>query len=497
MSNNQSGILGQPPPYLPPPPPSYNPPPYNPNGNNFQSTSNNHKQQNFHGFQHTRSRLSIPFEPETTANRPIFFWDDATRSYVIPQSGRDSTPYGYLCVFGKINFDHLSLLWRNREACLSYLDSTGLENVPRHRDSDGSTFSNQHIFGNKKGQIAPKKPEPNEQDRVVSILKSLGIALPSPQETPSEDDKVKTALITTLKGLGFSLPNNSAPKDPKDERIAELESKLKTLSKPIDPKDKKIAELEALINNKKKKSEKTEKTPVEKKLAETVANQEDTIRQLQELLEAKESSWNETETESIDDNRRSKKVRSFPTSDTVVNQARARKIADLKAQLAAAQEDDDIAERNDKASKTSRALNLETPRQKSYSAPTTPFGRGRGRARPSTRSPARTTRSPVRTPQSIVTVEEAEEEEEEEGEIELEEGCLDLVTDIEANAENEETRMRTNTFISKFKDLENHHIIAFFTHYNIPNPNLATKSLRSQSNLSKTVLVLQSKNLLM
>ena len=484
MSNPQSGILGQipnPPPYLPPPP--YIPPPYIPSGNNFQSTSNNqHKQQSFHSFQHTRSRLSIPFEPETTANRPIFFWDDSTRSYVIPQSGRDSTPYGYLCVFGKINFEHLSLLWQNREACLNFLDSSGLEKVPRHRDSDGSTFSNQHIFGNKKGQSAPRKPEPNEQDRVVGILKSLGIALPSPQETPSEDDKVKAALISTLKGLGFSLPDNSAPKDPKDEKIAALESKLKALSKPIDPKDKKIAELEALIN-KKKKAERPEPSTVEKKLNDTISNQEDTIRQLQSLLEARDSNWNDTDIEEVeDDNRRSKKVRSIQTGNAVSNQARAKKIAELKKQLEAAQEaEDDIADISEKASKTSRALNLDTPRR-SPSASPSPFGRGRGRARPSTRSPARST--------PII-------EEEEEVQSESEEGCLDLIQDLEANAENVDTRMLTSTFLRKLRDLDDNNIIAFFTHYKIPHVNLAKKYLRSQSNQNKTTLVLQSKDLLM
>ena len=106
---------------------------------------------------------------------------------------------------------------------------------------------------------------------------------------------------------------------------------------------------------------KARKIAGDKKQAETIANQEDTIRQLQELLDSRDSnSWNETDIEDSDDNRRPKKVRSNPTGNAAYSQARAKKIADLKKQLEVAEEDD-IAENTEIASAAPIALSTFKP----------------------------------------------------------------------------------------------------------------------------------------
>ena len=103
--------------------------------NNQQQTGQQQQQQRQTGH-HQRAQLRIPFEPTTTQNTPIFFWDSASNQYVIPTSGRNTTPYGYLTVFGATAFKHLEALWKHREVLLEHLENEKLEtNLPKFGNS--------------------------------------------------------------------------------------------------------------------------------------------------------------------------------------------------------------------------------------------------------------------------------------------------------------------------------------------------------------------------
>ena len=114
QGHNNNSILGTNPNSIP-----------NPNLPNRPPTTN--------GNTDIRSRFRLPFEPTTTSTLPIYFFDSQLQQFVIPTTGRDQNPYGYLTVFGATTFKHLEILWKHKTECLKFIEERGLEtNIPRY-----------------------------------------------------------------------------------------------------------------------------------------------------------------------------------------------------------------------------------------------------------------------------------------------------------------------------------------------------------------------------
>jgi hypothetical protein len=259
MYHGQQGVL--------PHPPQHQPQHQLQNGSFNQQQqhnqySHNNQQQSRQQFQqrptgqHQRAQLRIPFEPATTQNTPIFFWDSATNQYVIPTSGRNTTPYGYLIVFGATNLRHLEALWKHREVLLEHLDTEGLEtNLPKFGNSGYSSQLDRNSNNKKASSSTPSSTSASnsEKEKLSKLLEDLGFKSLQPVQ-PSATDTLKSNIVEALQSLGYqpetskrpALPSNA---DPLDIKIRELEDQLESrnATKSEDPRAAKIAELTALL----------------------------------------------------------------------------------------------------------------------------------------------------------------------------------------------------------------------------------------------------------
>jgi len=268
--NRNAGILGQPPnqQYHQVHQVQHNQVQQLPNHPNFvqQQQPSHHQAPTQH---RNAGHFRTPFEPFLFSSHPIHFWDNNSSSFVQPTSSRGQTPHGALLVYGGVTFQHLQILWKNRNACLEFLEDNKIEtNIPTYgnprtannnSNSDNTTsgrFTN-NIKSNQQQQSQPQGPDISEKERVISLLTSLGLSIPQQTVEPTEEDKLKEKLCGVLKGLGFNIPDPTPPpkEDLIDVRIRELETALneqiKEKEKAADPRQRKLAELEALLSKNK------------------------------------------------------------------------------------------------------------------------------------------------------------------------------------------------------------------------------------------------------
>ena len=152
---------------------------------NAPNTGNNNTSVN-NGNTAIRSRFRLPFEPTTTSSLPIYFFDSQLQQFVIPTTGRDQNPYGYLTVFGATTFKHLEILWKHRTECLEFIEERGLEkDIPRYGGS--KTFEQS---SRRDGSTTTASTSSSEKEKLTGLLASLGFKSQLPPQ-PTEEDKLK------------------------------------------------------------------------------------------------------------------------------------------------------------------------------------------------------------------------------------------------------------------------------------------------------------------
>ena len=160
--NRNAGILGQ------PPHQQYHQPqnqqlPNHPNFVQQQQPSTIHQAPTQH---RNIGQFRAPFEPFLFSSHPIHFWDNNSSSFVQPTSSRGQTPHGALLVYGGVTFQHLQILWKNRNACLEFLEDNKIEtNIPTYgnprtaNSNSDNTPSGRFTNNNKSNQQQQSQPK--------------------------------------------------------------------------------------------------------------------------------------------------------------------------------------------------------------------------------------------------------------------------------------------------------------------------------------------------
>ena len=461
----------------------------NPNTNSIPNTNlpnrPNHNTAIGGGNTAIRSRFRLPFEPTTTSSLPIYFFDSQLQEFVIPTTGRDQNPYGYLTVFGATTFKHLEVLWKYRKECLEFIEERGFEKdiprygasksfeqTPRHRDSTNDSTSTSS----------------SEKEKLTSLLSSLGFKSQLPPR-PTEEDKLKNNLLNALKELGYALPTDTVPQDPLDIRIRELEAQLearnaeaeksKAPPKPIDPRARKLAELTALFNaggnNKQSSSSSVEHSEDFDTAFSTIESQEDTIKQLQRLLDEQD--------QIIQSQDKKGKKTSASHSKLVALQKtireRDQKIAQQEADIAARAATVELSDHEDADDNNTDIASTAS------SAPRTPATPSKKRRTPVRATSKTSSASPVPASPALATPPAS-----------TFASCKRLIEQIHRRTKDSATMMDPDSIATSLAQFDGHNLRAFYKHFNVPEINTNDRFIASKSNIAKAITVLKAKCLI-
>lgn len=436
-----------------------------------------------------RSRFRLPFDPTTTSSLPIYFFDPQLQEFVIPTTGRDQNPYGYLTVFGATTFKHLEVLWKYRKECLEFIEERGLEkDIPRY---GGSKSFEQTSRRDGPTNTSTNSTSSSEKEKLTGLLASLGFKSQLPPQ-PTEEDKLKNSLLNALKDLGYELPADSvAPQDPLDIRIRELEARLaarnaeiakpKATPKPIDPRERKLAELTALLsggNNTQSSSSSVEPSEDLEAAFSTIQSQESTIAQLQKLL------GNQDEIIKSQDQKGKKvsdshsKLLSLQKTIRERDQKIAAQEAEIKARTATvllSDADDDLAG-DDTDFADSASIASSAPKTPARSQSATPAKKSR--RSPISAARATTAIAPPTPPASTFA------------------SCKKLIEHINRRCKNSDTMMDAAAIAASLALFDSNNLRAFYKHFNVTDINNNDRHIASKSNVSKAITVLKAKCLI-